>query len=190
MIDHVYTTSPDNISESFVSDLSVSDHFPICIARKVGVKKSKDTHISTIYRSFKHFNENQFLHELSLDLESFTPCHESIENDFSTWFSIIYKNLNEHAPLKNKRVKHKRLPEWFTPDIKEMQHKRDLSKRLKHWEDYRKFRNKTRQLIRQAKRKYFSDTVENSKDTKAIWRHLRSVSFGKKHANKSSPSRT
>ena len=179
LIDHVYTTSPDNISESFVSDLSVSDHFPICITRKVGVKKSKDTHISTIYRSFKHFNENQFLHELSLDLESFTPCHESIEDDFSTWFSIIYKNLNEHAPLKNKRVKHKRLPEWFTPDINEMQHKRDLSKRFKQWEDYRKFRNTTRQLIRQANRKYFSDTVENSKDTKAIWRHLRSVSSGK-----------
>ena len=59
-----------------------------------------------------------------------------------------------------------------------MQRKRDTSKRLKQWGDYRKFRNKTRQLIRHAKRKYLSDTVDNCIDTKAIWKHLRSVNTG------------
>ena len=40
----------------------------------------------------------------------------------------------------------------------------------------KRYRNKTRQLIRTAKRKYFSDSISNSKDSKFIWRHLRSVS--------------
>ena len=56
--------------------------------------------------------------------------------------------LDKHAPLKNKRVKDKRLPDWFTPEITEMKRKRDTSKRLKQWDEYRKFGNKTRQLIR------------------------------------------
>ena len=49
---------------------------------------------------------------------------------------------------------------------------------MKQWDNYRKFRNKTRQMIRHAKRKYFFDTVDNCKDTKAIWKHLRSVNTG------------
>ena len=178
LIDHVYTTAPGTISESFVSDLSVSDHFPVCITRKVCNKMSKNDHITTTYRSFKNFNEQQFLHELSVDLDAFTPCQANVEDDFNAWFSIILKNLDKHAPLKNKRVKDKRLSDWFTPEITEMQRKRDTSKRLKQWDDYRKFRNKTKQLIRHAKRKYFSDTVDNCKDTKAIWKHLRSVNTG------------
>ena len=83
-----------------------------------------------------------------------------------------------HAPFKNRRVKGKRLPDWFSPDIIEIQRKRDTSKRLKQWDNYRKFRNKTRLMIRHAKRKYFSDTADNCKDTKAIWKHLRSVNTG------------
>ena len=33
-------------------------------------------------------------------------------------------------------------------------------------------------MIRHAKRKYFSDTADNCKNTKAIWKHLRSVKTG------------
>ena len=48
------------------------------------------------------------------------------------------------------------------------------------WDDYRTFRNKTRQLIRHAERKYFSETVDNCKDTEVLWRHLRTVTTGPK----------
>ena len=47
---------------------------------------------------------------------------------------------------------------------------------LKRWE----FRNKTRQLIKQAKRKYLFESVNNCKGTKAIWKHLRTVTSGSK----------
>ena len=71
LIDHVYTNVPSNIFESFVSDLSISDHFPVCITRKVGNKMIKNNHINTTYRAFKNFNEHQFLHELSIDLQTY-----------------------------------------------------------------------------------------------------------------------
>ena len=48
------------------------------------------------------------------------------------------------------------------------------------WADYRRIRNKTKQLIRHAKRKHFSEKVDNSKDTKSIWKHLRDVNTGTK----------
>ena len=188
LIDHVYTTAQANITESFVSDLSISDHLPVCVTRRVSSKISKKEHISASYRSFKHFDEDLFLQELTTDLETFHPHHLNVDDDFVLWFSLILKHLDIHAPIKTKRVKTKRLPYWFTPEIAEIQKRRDTSKRLKRWDDYRKFRNKTRQLIKQAKRKYFSESVNNCKDTKAIWKHLRAVTTGSKSSPSNLPS--
>ena len=72
------------------------------------------------------------LHELTKDFETFTPDHLNVDDDFVIWFSLILKQLNVHAPLKTRRVKAKRLTDWFTPDITEMQRKRDTSRRLKN----------------------------------------------------------
>ena len=34
IIDHVYTTEPGNITESFVPQYAISDHYPVCFTRK------------------------------------------------------------------------------------------------------------------------------------------------------------
>ena len=47
--------------------------------------------------------------------------------------------------------------------------------------------NKTKQLIRQAKCKYFSNSITNSKDTKSLWNHLGDVNNGGKTASSNSP---
>ena len=62
LIDHAL------LLESFVSDLSISDHLPVCVTHRVSGKISKKDHISASYRSFKHFNEDLFLQELATDL--------------------------------------------------------------------------------------------------------------------------
>ena len=56
-----------------------------------------------------------------------------------------------------------------------MQNAIDNSKRLKQWTEYRIYRNKTMQLIRAAKRKYFTESISNSKDTNHIWAQLCTV---------------
>ena len=88
------------------------------------------------------------------------------------------KRLNEFTPIKNKRVKSKRLPEWFTPEITVMQNLRDKSKRLKQWDNYKPYRNRTRHLIKQSKRNFFTNCIDNSKDTKSIWKHMRNANDG------------
>ena len=46
---------------------------------------------------------------------------------------------------------------------------------MKKWADYKRYRNKTKLLIRQTKRKHFTESVKNLKDSKTIWKHLRTV---------------
>ena len=61
IIDHIYMSNPENISKCFVSKLSISNHFSVSFSRKVHCKFSKNKHITTSYRCYKHFNEANFL---------------------------------------------------------------------------------------------------------------------------------
>ena len=84
-------SNPENISNCFVSRLSISDHFPICFSRKVNHKLAKNKHTINSYRSYKHFDETKFLADLSLDLDN---------------FEISYSNLSgfESYPVPNQVV--------------------------------------------------------------------------------------
>lgn len=178
IIDHVYTSNPENITETFVPYYAISDHFPVCLSRKVNAKISKPDHITTSYRCFKKFDESLFLTDLSSCLEHFKSDRKTVDEDFAAWHTVLIQCLDKHAPIKLKRVKFSRLPAWYVPEIGEARKLRDKYKRLNEWSEYKKYRNKTRNLIRNAKRKHFADSVETSKSTSSIWKHLSAVNKG------------
>ena len=47
------------------------------------------------------------------------------------YLSLDILHMNNHAPIKSKRVKSQRMPDWFTPDIIQMQFLRDKTKTIK-----------------------------------------------------------
>ena len=53
IIDHLYCSNTEHISDCFVPHYLISDHFPICFTRKINSKVKKSCHISTSYRCFK-----------------------------------------------------------------------------------------------------------------------------------------
>ena len=175
LIDHVYRSKPETISDCFVPHYSISDHFPVCIARKINVKVKKSSHTITTYRCFKRFNEEVFLSDLSNKFNNFALSQSVIEDDIDMWYGLFLNQLNTHAPLKTRRVKTKHLPEWFTYEIAHARKLRDYSKRMQNWADYKRYRNLTRTLIRKAKCKHFSKTVTDHKDTRSIWQHIRTT---------------
>ena len=149
--------------------------FSVCFSRKVNSKITKTKHISTTYRCFKHFDESSFLDDPGSALESFEVSQSHVVDDFAKWFSVIQIHLDRHAPLKTRRVKSKRMPEWFTPDILDEGKLRDHYKRSKNWSKFKEYRNKTRNLIRAAKIAHFSESIASQKDTRKIWKHFRSL---------------
>ena len=130
--------------------------------------------MSSSYRYFKHFNESSFLYDLGSDLESFSLSNSNVDDDFTDWFSIIQKQLDKHAPIKTRRVKTQRLPEWCTPEIVTARRMRDSFKKAKNRSQYKIFRNKTQYHIRKAKMNHFSESISSQKDTRTIWKHFRS----------------
>ena len=66
LIDHIYTSHKSYIIESFVPNICISDHYPICITgstHKTLVKRN--IHITVRYRSYETFQESIFLSDLS-----------------------------------------------------------------------------------------------------------------------------
>ena len=115
IIDHVYTSHFENISENFVSHYSISDNFPGNFSRKINNKIIKSDHITTSYWSLKTFNEDALTVGPQCD----------INDDLVIWYSIVLKHQNHHQPYKTKRVKSKKLPEWYNDEISLTRKKRD-----------------------------------------------------------------
>ena len=86
-------------------------------------------------------------------------------------------------PYKTKRVKTSKLPDWYNDEIAQACRKRDDFKRRKLWADIKTYQNKTKQLTKIAKCKQFSDSVTDSKDTKAILQHFQKIDNKDKSSN-------
>ena len=52
IIDHIYSSNPENIVECFVPSYAIIDHFPVCITRKINHKIDKTEHMTTSYKLF------------------------------------------------------------------------------------------------------------------------------------------
>ena len=98
IIDHVYTSNPENITEAFVPYYAISDNFPVCLSRKVNAKISKPEHITTSYRCFKKYDETLFLNDLSIFIEYLKSDQEPVDEDFAPLLLCSYTMLGQARP--------------------------------------------------------------------------------------------
>ena len=111
IIHHVYTSNPENITETFVPYYAISDHFPVCLSRKVNVKYL-NLNISPPLTAVSR----NLMNDLSSCLESFKSDQESVDEDFAARHTFLIQCLDRHAPMKYKRVKSSSLPVWYVPE--------------------------------------------------------------------------
>ena len=66
LLEHIYTNNEQMVSKVQVFGICISDHFPVVCtwSSKIARKLAKD-HTTIQYRSFKHFNQDEFLQDLN-----------------------------------------------------------------------------------------------------------------------------
>ena len=74
---------------------------------------------------------------------------------FITTFTKI---IDKHLPLVTKRIKRPQQPEWITNNILLAINKRENAKKIKDANNYKYWRNAITKLIRDAKKKYYSES--------------------------------
>ena len=106
-----------------------------------------------------HAAQNAFIDDLSCapwsTLEVFNDPSEAIEQ----WYLLFNDVLDTHAPVKSRRVKRPRPPDWFSAEIGVTIKERNRLHKLasahnnsSNWDAYRRARNKVVHMIRSAKR--------------------------------------
>ena len=173
LIDHAYSNTPENIIEVSVPVLGVSDHYPVCITRKLS--KTFDTgpvHKIINYRNTKTFDEEQFLNDLNNQPWSVIDIFDDANDALDYFFDIFNSVLSTHAPQKQKRVKRQKQPNWINEETLMAMKIRDQFKEAKNNTQYALWRNKVKTLIRKAKAKSYSDSINTNNSPKHLWQTL------------------
>ena len=178
LIDHIYTNNVNKISSSKVFVTAASDHYLIqCKYTYNDLKSKKHSHIYTHVRSFKHFNQNMFLYDLSQ--VSFNPVYQCSDPDkaLEIWYSIFLPVVDKHAPIRHKRVKQKKIPSHITQEIKNLMKERDDAKHKYGKQDnrYKKLRNKVTDELKQAKTRQTKESIERDDTVANVWRIMNAL---------------
>ena len=80
LIDHIYTTNEENTSDARIAQ--ISDHYAI-------FSLESNSHKNIKYRSFKSFNENEFLQDLSAVPWSEIELLENIDTMLDVWYEFL-----------------------------------------------------------------------------------------------------
>ena len=172
LIDLIFTNKKQNIMQTGVVHIGISDHSLIYVVRKFCLPKSRE---STKYvRNFKNFDAEDFRRDISQIPWESVSSHDNPNVCWKIWQSHYLKVLDRHAPLRHIRIRANSLP-WITQKIKEQMRSRDFHKKRAvkhnseiHWSKYREIRNKLHQEMRLAKKSYFCDKIKICAQTRDL----------------------
>ena len=67
--------------------------------------------------------------DLSEDFSRYSVSESDIVTDLTAWYNMLLNRLDQHAPIKTKRVKTKQMPPWYNPVIAQARRYRDMNKK-------------------------------------------------------------
>ena len=177
IIDHAYSNEPNNIITVSVPKYSISDHYPVCITRKISKSfECGPVHKFISYRDTSSFNETDFIRDLEEQpwsvIDIFDTASDALDY-FTTTFNSV---LDKHVPKKKRRVKKSKQPNWMNHNIMAARTTRDSIDQSNNMAEYRLWRNRTSNLIHTAKKEFYSQSInDNYKNPKCLWQNLHDV---------------
>ena len=187
LIDHIYSTSTNNITEVCRPIFGCSDHFPVCLTwSKKGINIPKNSHKVIRYRCFSGFNKDAFLMDLLNSSMSLVYQFTNPDEAFEIWYHNFLNVYNVHAPFKTKRVKSRLKEPWITKDIEDAIAQRNKLSAIGTREEYKKQRNLVNSMKRSSKKKYFEQLISSKADSKSIWKAINQL-INKNAAARSPP---
>ena len=171
LLDVCLTPTPDKLVLSKVVQIAISDHYMILVVRKINIRpKQNNRHKKVEIRSFKYFNAENFLMDLSNQEWELLDNNFCVDRMWETWKITFLSVLDKHAPIREKRVKNIPNIPWLTNAIKKQMRERDRLKFLtviynseNYWTAYKTSRNHITSTLREAKTAYYKAQFESVK---------------------------
>ena len=179
LLDLMLTNKPISFCKTYTIETGLSyRHKMIVTFLRASFKRVPSK--NTVQRDYKHFNQNEFLHEL--DLETNKDKFYNSANSYDD-FSNLFKNKNtdKHAPTKQKNVRGNNAP-FITKELRKaiMDRSRLRNKHLKYpsrenFVNMKKMKNKCNNSIcRKSKIKYLKISTEKEiSSNKQFWNFVK-----------------
>ena len=101
-----------------------------------------------------------------------------------TWPSLFLDIADKHLPLKQHRVKRRQQPKWLTGEIIDANRTRESYKSINDNEQYKFWRNKVCNMIKQSKKQQYSEILnENAKNPASVWKLFKEIGASKNSAD-------
>ena len=134
IIDHVYSNFPDYITSVSVPHYSISDHYPVCVTRKISNTFERGpVHKFISYRETRSFNESDFISELEEQPWTVINIFDTASDALDYFITNFNSVLNKHAPKKKRRVKKTKQPNRMNQNIMAARRTRDSIDKSKIW---------------------------------------------------------
>ena len=187
-LDHVYSTNSNFISEIIVPNIGMADHLPVFACRKYFAHKKNSGHKVINYFDFKNLNTDALLDDLRNSPWDSAFVFDDVDDILNALELVLNQAVKEHIPLKQKRVKKSKQPDWLNNSIinaitqrdKELREARK-SNNPNNWAKYKRTKCFVTNLIRKSKRNYFQESIDKNKgNPKEIWKAMKSLTKAKK----------
>ena len=189
LVDHMATNCPDKVKSSGVIHNGLSDHSMSYLVWKSHQNMSDSNPKYITFRKSKGIDMQLFIADLQEQNWADIESYDTIDQALIKWEELLLKVVNQHMPVKTKRVRKKHSP-WLNEAIfkliKERDRMKEMAKTKKSetcWKEYKRLKNKVTLESRKSKKKYYSEQLGQCKDRNQSWKVLKSVI-----PNKSSPS--
>jgi hypothetical protein len=176
LVDVILTNTPARVLSHVNTDIDVSDfHNLVCVITRMHAPKTQ-TRVIT-YRSYKRMDDEAFIADLSQ-----APLHVSNifdDVDDQIWFhnTLVRDVIDEHAPLKQKKLKCSQVP-YMNSELRKAINVKAMLKRKYNklrtnaaWENYRRQRNAVNSLKEKSLKKHLKSKCESTKQNngKEFW---------------------
>lgn len=165
----------------------LSKHDLIYLVYNLHPPKSKANLIS--FRNYKNVNLNDLLSDAHVLPWDEVLAADNVDTMVFRFNKLLIYLYDKHAPIVTKRVTKGPAP-WLSPYIRQLQKQRDSAfrkakrtKLIPDWENYKRLRNRTQQQIRNAKIRFYHNTLSVHQSTKTLWSKLKDLGIGKRKAD-------
>ena len=192
LIDHAYTNfSTSTAVHAGVIEADISDHFPIFVVFENCAVKSKGMcHGRITFRSYKKYEGKKFQDSLAEVRWDLVFKQNDVNKAYIMFYELFQRICDKHAPIltqtATKRRNSAKKP-WITTGIlKSIRRKQKLYSKFKSSNfdpqvgvKYKKYRNTLTLVLKNAKRRYFSNIFEECKDdTRKTWQTINQLLRG------------
>ena len=192
IIDQIWSNDYSNLIQSGILCMSISDHFPVFSV--FSLKNSNPNSKKIITHSFREYNNlniDNFRNDLENAVWDLVVCSDDIDVSYNNFELLFVSMFKVRFPLITKKLKTKHLSKpYITPEILNLMKERDKlqkkfsKKPINFGTAFRALRNQVNNKIKQSKREYYTNKLNNSSgNVKETWKVINEVLGRKKRTD-------